>query len=160
MKDLIMTHKIIWVILIIFVLLLLFPIGCIPGKESARGFRIPEGNAELGKVAFVDLDCIRCHSISGVEDIRLPEMPRDIHIVLGGETTRVKNYGQLVTSVIYPSHVILPKYREDFVDRDGESEMADLTETMTVKQMIDLVTYLETTYEVVPPPSSYDMMYP
>ena len=159
MKTLIIAHKVIWTVFFICLILLLFPVGCAPNKESSLGFRIPEGSVEMGKQAFVNLDCIRCHSIAGVTDIDKPVIVRDIHIVLGGETTRVKTYGQLVTSVIYPSHIIRPQYRGDYVDRDGNSEMPDFTEAMTVKQMINLVTFLETTYEVKPPPSAFDMAY-
>lgn len=160
MKALIMTHKLMWVVFIIFLLILLFPVGCGPAEQSGHGFRIPEGNIEKGKAAFVELNCIRCHSISGEESLPEPEMPRDIHVVLGGETIRVKTYGQLVSSIIYPNHIIQPQYRKDYVDRDGNSEMPDMTEHMTVKQMVDLVTYLQSTYKVTPPPSAYDMVYP
>jgi L-cysteine S-thiosulfotransferase len=68
--------------------------------------------------------------------------------------------GQLVTSIVYPDHIILPKYRADYTDRDGNSEMPDVTKEMTVEQMIDLVTYIQTTYQVREPPSAYDMSYP
>lgn len=159
MKTLIMTHKIVWLVFVICVLMLLFPIGC-SKANSGIGFRLPAGNIEQGKVAFLELDCVRCHSIAGDEGTRGLEMDRDIHVELGGETTRVKTYGQLVTSIVYPDHIILPKYRADYTDRDGNSEMPDVTEDMTVKQMIDLVTYLQTTYEVREPPSAYDMSYP
>lgn len=160
MKAIFMAHKLLWLVLIIFLLILVFPIGCVPGRDSSQGFRLPEGNAAKGKIAFVELNCVRCHSVDGDEDAVAGDVVRDIHVVLGGETTRVKTYGQLVTSVIYPDHIILPKYRADFTDRDGNSEMPDLTEDMTVKQLIDLVTYLESTYKVVPPQYAYDMTYP
>ena len=159
MKAVIMAHKWMWIVLLICLLILLLPVGCGPMEKSGIGFRLPEGNVEQGKLAFLELDCIRCHSIAGEDATRDVEMPRDIHVVLGGETTRVKTYGQLVTSVIYPDHIILPKYRADFVDRDGNSEMPDMTEDMTVRQLIDVVTYLQSTYKLKSPPGAYDMMY-
>jgi L-cysteine S-thiosulfotransferase len=160
MKTLSMTHNVLWLVLIICLLILIFPVGCTPVKESGLGFRLPEGSVEQGKLAFVELNCIRCHSIKGEEDAVTRNLNRDVHVVLGGETTRVKTYGQLVTSVVFPDHIILPKYRADYTDRDGHSEMEDMTDKMTVKQLIDLVTYLETTYKVVPPANAYDMTYP
>ena len=156
----IIVQKIMWLVLFICLLVLLFPVGCTPSKESAAGFRLPEGNVEQGKLAFVELDCVRCHTIAGMEDAFTYVSPRGIEVVLGGETTRVKTYGQLVTSVIYPDHIILPKYRGDYTDRDGNSEMADLTEEMTAKQLIDLVTFLESTYKVVLPDYAYEGIYP
>jgi len=160
MKTLMMAHKVMWMVLIICLVLMLFPMGCIPTKESSRGFRLPEGSVEQGKLAFTELGCVRCHTIAGKEDVFTYDSPREIEVVLGGETTRVKTYGQLVTSVIYPDHIILPKYRENYTDRDGNSEMADLTDEMTVKQLIDLVTFLETTYKVVPPDYAYEVIGP
>lgn len=154
-----MTHKVMWLVFVICILMLLFPVGC-NNANSGIGFRLPAGDVERGKVAFLELDCIRCHSIAGETATGGLEMTRDIHVALGGETTRVKTYGQLVTSIVYPDHIILPKYRVDYTDRDGNSEMPDVTEDMTVKQMIDLVTYLQTTYKVREPPSAYDMSYP
>jgi L-cysteine S-thiosulfotransferase len=145
-----------WLVLFICLLVLFFPIGCMPSKESGLGFRLPQGDIEQGKLAFIELDCVRCHTIADKMDTFTYDSPRDIHVVLGGETTRVKTYGQLVTSVIYPSHVIQPKYRGDYTDRDGNSEMPDLTESMTARQLIDLVTFLESTYKVVLPEYAYE----
>ena len=160
MKAVVIAHKIMWLVLLICLAILLLAAGCAPTKNSPAGFRLPEGNIEQGKLAFVELNCVQCHTIAGKEGEFAYDSPREIQVVLGGETTRVKTYGQLVTSVIYPDHIILPKYREDYTDRDGNSEMPDFTEEMSAKQLIDLVTYLETTYKVVVPEYAYDMMYP
>ena len=107
--------------------------------EIDEGYRI--GILVEGKV-ILELNCVRCHAIAGKEADFTYDSPRDIHVVLGGETIRVKTYGQLVASVIYPDHIILPKYRADYTDRDGNSEIPELTEEMTAKQLIDLVTFL------------------
>ena len=118
-----------------------------PGAQSSRGFRLPEGDVEKGRDAFTVLQCHSCHEVEGVEG--LPQ-PTSFNLVLGGETTRVKTYGELVTSIINPSHIISPEYQEQLLKGDL-SPMPEYNHTMNVGQMIDLVAFLDSRYEVVYP---------
>jgi sulfur-oxidizing protein SoxX len=122
--------------------------ACSP--ESPLGFRLPDGDAAAGRQAFVDLRCNACHEVAGVP---IEYLEGIAHVELGGQTTYVKTYGELVTSIINPSHKIAPPYRESAVP-EGQSLMryAYLNETMTVQQLVDLVAFLQPTYQVVPPP--------
>lgn len=130
--------------------------ACAPSPESARGFRLPDGDAAAGQATFVRLQCHGCHQIVGVE---LPEFmgttPLADKVTLGGEVTRVKTYGELVTSIINPSHRLIKGYPRDQVSRDGESLMTVYNDWMTVAQLIDLVAFLQSHYEVVPPDYEY-----
>jgi hypothetical protein len=130
--------------------------ACSP--ESPFGFRLPDGDAAAGQQAFVDLRCNACHEVSGVPIEYLEGVAR---ISLGGKTTRIKTYGELVTSIINPSHKIAPPHRDAGAEHRGESLMtyAYLNEIMTVQQLVDLVAFLQPTYEVVqpPPPSRWAM---
>jgi mono/diheme cytochrome c family protein len=123
--------------------------ACSP--ESPFGFRLPEGDAAAGRQAYVDLRCNSCHEVRG---IAIEYREGLAHVPLGGVTTRVKTYGELVTSIINPSHRIAPPNRVDGVLPDGQSVMsaAYLNDVMTVQQLIDLVAFLQPTYEAVPPP--------
>lgn len=126
--------------------------GCAPGGvNSPDGFRLPAGNAEAGRKAFVDLRCYVCHTVKGV-DAKYEGTPA-AQVVLGGKVTRVKTYGELVTSVINPSHRIAPGYPAEQVAPGGKSLMATagLNDVMTVTQLVDLVTFLQGTYNVEPP---------
>ena len=129
--------------------------GCPMSEKSPIGFRMPEGSIWKGKTAFVELGCIRCHTV--IEEDLMPEItePRDIHVVLGGEVTRVKTYGQLVTSIVNPSHVVKAQHREKYTDVEGNSMMPDFSEEMTVRQMIDIAEFLQARYEVVVPDHAY-----
>jgi hypothetical protein len=145
-----------WVVLVCAVL----P-ACIPGPESAQGFRLPDGDRDLGLKAFTDLQCHACHSIEGVELRYLGTGAADVK--LGGAVMRVKTYGELVTSIINPSHKLAPGYRPDEVSTDGESLMtlAHVNDVMTVQQLIDVVAFLQARYEVVPPEyDPYTYVYP
>lgn len=134
-------------------ILLAASFGCTPSPKSARGFRLPDGDVEKGKVAFLDMKCNNCHSVAGVE-VPAPEGRRPFVLELGGKDTRVHTYGELVTSIINPSHTLSPRMPREMAGPEGASPMPDYTEVMTVRQMIDLVAFLQSRYQlVIPPPS-------
>jgi mono/diheme cytochrome c family protein len=134
-------------------LLLALLAGCDTGPKSSRGFRLPDGDAERGKQAFLALQCTQCHRVEGVE---LPA-PTLFKLTLGGQTLRVRTYGELVTSVINPSHVLADEYKKQLVDAK-ESPMPLFNHSMTVEQMIDLVAFLQSHYKLIEP--AYQPPYP
>jgi L-cysteine S-thiosulfotransferase len=142
-----MRHKLFILLVVIFLILL---IHCGGGAKSGRGFRMPDGDPEKGKIAFTDLYCHECHTVKGVE---LPSPPRSAQemVMLGGETYEIHTYGDLVTSIINPSHRIIRGYPKEAVEKDGKSKMLNFNSTMTVQQMIDLVAFLQSHYKFVPP---------
>jgi hypothetical protein len=113
---------------IIAVPLVVLLVGC--GPRQSRGFRLPEGDTEKGKEAFVVLQCQACHAI---KDVQLPKAtaPSEINVVLGGPVTKVKTYGELVTAVINPSHGIAPGFDEGTLKPGEGSPMPDYTSKMT-----------------------------
>jgi hypothetical protein len=68
---------------------------------------------------------------------------------------RIKTYGDLVSSVINPSHKLTPYYADGKIVKDGESPMVVYNETMTVQQLIDLVAFLQQQYKVKLPQYTY-----
>ena len=131
--------------------------ACTP--ESPYGFRLPDGDAAAGRQAFVELGCNACHEVAGVPIEYLEGIAR---IKLGGETTHLRTYGELVTSIINPSHKIAPQHRNRGAVLDGESVMTYLylNQVMTVQELVDLVAFLQPTYSVVPPPPVRWSTYP
>lgn len=134
--------------------------GC--GPKSGVGFRLPDGSPERGRAAFLALRCTACHSVVG---LNVPNQGAGMaNVTLGGETVHVKSYGELVTAIINPSHRIAPGYAPSQVTTsDGQSLMAlaYLNDVMTVQQLIDLVAFLQGSYQLVPPPiSPYSYVYP
>lgn len=118
-------------------------LGCEVGPRSGRGLRLPDGDLERGATAFRELGCETCHDVVGMA---VPEgIARAETIVkLGGEVTRVETYGELVTSIIHPSHDVQRRYR---VEDGKESPMPAVNERMTVAQLVDLTAFLQSTYE-------------
>ena len=125
--------------------------SCNYGPNSGRGFSLPEGNVDKGRAAFVELECNACHSVGDIEHVAGHE-GLDINVTLGGQATVIKTYGDLMTSVINPSYKTNRRHvYQNFVTEDGESKMVVDYETMTVQQLVDLVTYLESNYQYTPP---------
>jgi len=121
---------------------------------SEKGFRLPDGDASAGRDAFVYMQCNQCHTISGVE---LPVIPfgEAPYVELGGEVSRVRTYGELVTAIINPSHELAKGYAEEVVSTDGESNMYNYNHFMTVQELTDVVTFLQPHYKVKVPEISY-----
>ena len=134
-------------VLLLFSLAVL--IGCNP---QARGFALPEGDAEAGKLAFVELKCDQCHSIG---KIAFTGGAEETEVRLGGEVSKIKTYGELLTSVINPSHKISASYLKEKVTEGEESKMKTYNDFMTVQELVDLVTYLQTEYKVKYPENTY-----
>ena len=131
----------------------LLSVGC-GGVHSPAGFRLPEtGDFERGKQAFVDLECHGCHTVDGVD---LPTARSDVPAVvkLGGAVRELRTDGYLVASIIHPSHRLAP-YPLENISEQGESRMPDYAEKMTVRQLVDLVAFLQERYRFVPPPTVY-----
>ena len=132
--------------------------GCQSGPHAAAGFRLPSyGNIENGKAAFVALECNRCHSVSGIE-MPHPRADGVMTVVLGGETNRQMTDGYLVTSIINPSHAIARYPRERMTTPTGASRMPDYS-AITVRQMTDLVAFLQANYKLRPPAREYTASY-
>lgn len=141
--------------LLIVPLLLLSVAGCDRDMMSERGFALPEGDPVAGREAFLYMQCHQCHTIDGevlptIED-------QEPYVELGGQVTRVKTYGELVTSIINPSHRLAEGYPEELVSEDGESNMYNYNRYMTIQELIDIVMFLQPHYDVVVPTRVYPM---
>lgn len=127
----------------------LFLTACDTGPKGSVGFTLPDGNVEQGKANYIALKCNSCH----VND-QVPQLdtggPIAISVRLGGEATRIKTYGELVTSVINPSHRVSRRNSLDLVDESGSSRMVNLNDVMTVTQLIDLVAFVQSSYTLSP----------
>ncbi len=132
------------------------------GLRTQVSARLQSAGRQLhrGRTAFVELHCNSCHEIEGLD---LEYLGGPAHVTLGGKTPRIQAEGELVTSIINPSHKLAPRYPEDQVAVAGQSIMsaAYLNDVMTVQQLIDLVAFLQSTYQIAPPPvPAYWRVYP
>jgi sulfur-oxidizing protein SoxX len=123
--------------------------GCDQEGTRVRGFILPAGDASQGEAAFVALGCPACHTVFN-SDISQPE-DAAFSVQLGGKLLQVKHYGDLLTSIVNPSHRVLPPYNDDKSEEGKpQSPMPDFTSSMSVEQLINVVEFLQGKYEKIP----------
>ena len=122
------------------------------GCATSPGFPIQQGDIDRGRQAFVDHQCHQCHSVSGVT---LPPLAGagPLELELGGEIIAVRSYSDLMTSIINPNHIISESYREQLlldavVPLESPMPTPNL-DNMTVRQLIDLVAFLDSRYVLI-----------
>ena len=123
--------------------------------RMGKGFRLPEGSEEKGRLAFQQLNCHHCHAVAGV-DLPRPTAAPEVQFELGGEVRRVKSYGELVTAIIQPQHGLAPTYlaRTKTDSVQSPSPMPSFNDAMSVTQLTDIVTFLHSRYHRAAPPGS------
>jgi len=106
--------------------------GVLFDLEIGRRLQISRWRHRRGRVAFAELGCNSVIASRAPDPAYAP--PGGANVTLGGKTTWVKTYGELVTAIVHPSHRITPRYPADQVATEGESLMAlaYLNDVMTV----------------------------
>jgi mono/diheme cytochrome c family protein len=124
--------------ILVLAVLLIAGTACRSGRYTNAGFRLPpDGNAERGQQAFLDLGCNSCH---GVYDLKLPPpVQQRVPVVLGGTVNKRLSDAYLVTAMIHPQYA-----------SKGAPGMPDYEDRMTVRQMVDLVAFLQAQYTIRP----------
>jgi hypothetical protein len=122
-------------------------IACEIGPQSGAGLRLPNGDLAKGKQAFSDLGCEGCHSIAG-EERRARTDDGHVVVVLGGNVPHIESHGELITSIVNPSHGFSRRYPREEVMEEDRSRMQSINEQMTVQQLIDLTAYLQSKYHI------------
>ena len=134
-------------------------LGCDLGANSPRGFSLPQGDIENGKKVFMKYRCVDCHSISDIDVAEGHQYVTVRPIPIGGSSPRIKTYGELVTSVINPSHKISGRQPASVTSKEGKSVMRNVNDELTVTELIDLVAYLQSNYKLVPYRTSEYLLY-
>lgn len=130
---------------LISLLVLLAAVGCsmsgAPGSQTKYERAVlsfPEGDPHAGREAFVSLGCASCHAVSW--DLALPAPASSPEGPEFDSLYSTYSAGALATAIIAPSHSLSPEFAA--ANEVSESPMTDLGDTMTVRQMIDLVAFL------------------
>jgi sulfur-oxidizing protein SoxX len=138
---------------ILFAFTLLAVSACSKEGRPVRGFVLPEGDIAQGEQVFVDFNCHACHTIPGVEFPAVEFKPPFI-VEIGGEVYRVRDYGELLTAIVNPDHIISPKYIAMLERAEREAVISPMPyygEEMTVAELIDLVEFLHAQYTRLQP---------
>ena len=120
--------------------------ACDRDSQRQGDIYLPEGDAARGKMHFVSLGCVNCHSVIGAE-LPEPAQAGPVRVLLGSQTGLRMSYGQLITSIVNPSHRLSPRHPRDKISREGESLMTLYNDVLTVTQLTDLVAFLQAHYE-------------
>ncbi len=130
--------------------ILLFALGamlvaaCAPYAEDDTEYKtamllLPEGQAEAGRQTFVSLGCASCHAVAWDSDLPAPSAATP-GPELGVDVAKLGPDG-LATAIVAPSHKVPEQYRTQ--TGGARSPMVDYTGTLTIRQLADIVAYLE-----------------
>lgn len=126
--------------------------ACVYDPNTRRDFDFPieRGDIEEGQLAFTDLGCHQCHSVAGT---RLPEypFPSPVQFQLGGPTSSVRSYAELMTSVMNPNYHISSEFRAQqrlMGEVPLDSPMPNF-DHMSLAQLFDIVAFLDSKYQVI-----------
>jgi len=104
---------------------------------------LPKGDPAAGQRAFADLRCHACHRVASghfPEPVATPDVP----VVIGPRQASFPQ-ARLIESIVAPSHTVpnhLPTVRSGSLSR-----MGDYTDVMSVRQLIDLVAFVQSLSE-------------
>jgi mono/diheme cytochrome c family protein len=110
---------------------------------DAVALTLPRGDARPGRQAFLDLGCATCHGVTGERDMPAPISNNpgpELGPALAGQAT-----GTIATAIVAPSHS-MSLATSDTVKAQIEgvlSPMGDYSHAMTVRQLLDLLAYLD-----------------
>ena len=119
---------------------------CVACSPQERGFNLPPVLVVRRPARSALLPCTSLFRSGDVSYVG-----KQLNLQLGGVSTHVKTYGDLVTSIINPSHKLSRGNDHATVAETGESVMRNYNETLTVQELIDLVAFLQDEYEVLAP---------
>lgn len=117
-------------------------------EQPVEVFIPPGGDPAQGRVVFVKFDCHECHSIPGIEmPPRVTETPVDM--MLSRRMYQVRDFGGLMTAILYPSHAVSPKI-VGALKAAGQNpdnlKMPVFADEMTVAELVDLLAFLDHEY--------------
>jgi len=116
---------------------LLFAAACASDDAAVEPseFFLPVGDQAAGREAFVELYCYYCHLVPGD-----PEMPGLVGDTKGpdiGARQAQRSREWIAMSIVAPGHEMPPLMREP------QSPMGDYKDAMTIRQLMDLVAFVE-----------------
>lgn len=123
--------------------------GCEPPRSSPAGFALPPGDPQAGREAFIGFECVKCHWVAGDDGLPAPTVSPPVPILIGGEVRNLPTDGRIVTAIINPSHDLGPSFKRGLTTEGGKSRMPSHNHIMTIQQMIDIVSYVQSRYDQV-----------
>ena len=103
-------------------------------------FLMPPGDAAEGRKVFIAMECFACHEVKGEQFPDTSKTPRGTGPDLTGMGAH-HSAEYFAESVVNPNRVIV--LGTGYTGADGLSKMPSYADTMTLRQLVDLVAYLK-----------------
>ena len=110
--------------------------GVSPGWQ----FQVPAGNPTAGREAFVTMRCHSCHTVTGESFPPVPPTESSPGPDLAGMGA-AHPVAYLAESILNPNAIVVTG--PGYVGSDGLSIMPDYSDLLTVRQLLDLVAYVQ-----------------
>jgi Cytochrome c len=111
--------------------------------ESWR-FELPPGSAQAGEEVLAKMQCYSCHKVPGKQFADPSQKSGDIGPDLTAAYTKLpREY--LAESIINPNRIhVHGTFKLRYRASDGSTRMGDYSESMTVRELLDIVEFLQT----------------
>jgi L-cysteine S-thiosulfotransferase len=110
------------------------------GVPNGWKFLLPQGDASEGRKVFASMECFACHEVKGESFPQNPKTPRGSGPALTGMGSHhPPEY--FAESIVNPNRVIVQG--AGYTGADGLSKMPSYADSMTLKQLVDVVAYLK-----------------
>lgn len=111
---------------------------------QAQTLQLPAGNAGQGRAAFIELQCSVCHKVAGWkgQPVPWPTIKPAVPVVLGTETRKPTRM-ERINAIIAPSHKIKETMWPERTTSGTLSRMADYNDVLTMRQLADILAFLE-----------------
>lgn len=110
------------------------------GVPAGWQFLLPTGNPAEGKKVYAALECYSCHEIKGEHFPQHAKSPGNVGPELTG-LGRSHSAEYIAEAILNPNRVIIEG--PGHTGPDGLSKMPDYNDSLTLRQLIDLVAYLK-----------------
>ena len=110
------------------------------GVPPGWKFLLPSGDRVDGRKVFVSMECFACHEVKGETFPQASKTPRGA----GPELTGMGRHHPaeyFAESILNPNRVIVEG--AGYTGPDGLSKMPSYADTMTLRQLVDVVAYLK-----------------
>jgi mono/diheme cytochrome c family protein len=110
------------------------------GVPNGWKFLLPPGDVAEGRKVFASMECFACHEVKGERFPQNPKTPRGSGPALTGMGSH-HPAEYFAESIVNPNRVIVQG--AGYTGADGLSKMPSYADSMTLKQLVDVVAYLK-----------------
>lgn len=112
------------------------------GMQQGWKFTLPQGDPVQGRKIFTEVECYKCHEVKGEQFPVVAKTEKGV----GPELSQMAGMHPVeffAEAIINPKAVVDPDAKEKgYLGEDGKSKMPDYGDILTMKQVVDIASYL------------------